>query len=181
MALSESINKSRNLHCKTGFSGVEFVGFLPKVKGGLTLTSDDTFEGVGLTGSVYQYEVKNDANIYSVEIVSDENTGTTVYNETLALSLPILDKETRNQIKLFAQGKYHAFIQTFDKKILLMGAEYGATLTAGTMTTGGARGDMSGFTLTLSSTERRPMVFVGATGSTIYNAAINLTGAITPQ
>lgn len=181
MALCESINKSRNLHCKTGFSGVESVGFLPIVNGGLTLTSDDTFEGTGMTGSVYRFLLNNDGNTYSEEIASDINTGTTVYTGTLTLTLPVLDKDTRNQVKLLAMGHYHVFIQMKDKKMLLMGSEFGAQLTTGTIATGGARTDMSGYTLTLTAQERRPIVFVGATGSTVYNSSINLTGVITPQ
>lgn len=181
MALCESINKSRNEHCKTGFSGVQAVGFLPKVNGGLTLTASDMFEGTGLTGSVYKFFLKNDANTYSEEIASDTNTGTTVYTGTLTLTLPVLDRETRDQVKLLAMGQSHIFIEMYDGKKLLMGSEFGAYLTGGTIATGGARTDMSGYTLTLTSMERRPIVFVDATGSTAYSSAINLTGMITPQ
>lgn len=181
MRLCESINLSRYENCKTGFSGVQAVGFLPKVPTGLTLTSEDLFEGVGLTGSVYKFFLKNDGNTYSEEIASDDNTGTTVYTGTLTLTLPVLDRETRDQVKLLAMGQSHIFIEMYDGKKLLMGSEFGASLTGGTIATGGARTDMSGYTLTLTSMERRPIVFVGATGSTIYIDAINLVDAIVPQ
>src|SRR6187402_1831115 len=125
MALCESINKSRRENCSNGFSGVQAVGFLPKIDGGLTLTSDDMFEGSGMTGSVYKFFLKADANTYSEEIASDINTGTTVYTGTLTLTLPVLDKDTRNQVKLLAMGQSHVFIEMYDGKKLLMGSEFG--------------------------------------------------------
>jgi hypothetical protein len=51
----ENISKSRLLGCKSNFSGIK-VSFMPYTK--LTLTAGDMFEGTGMTGSVYRYELK---------------------------------------------------------------------------------------------------------------------------
>jgi hypothetical protein len=51
----ENISKSRLL-CKSNFSGIKAVSFMPYTK--LTLTAGDMFEGTGMTGSVYRYELK---------------------------------------------------------------------------------------------------------------------------
>jgi hypothetical protein len=40
------------------------------------------------------------------------------------------------------------------------------------MSSSGARKDMSGFTMDFSTQERRPVVFLGSTGSTAYNNAV---------
>lgn len=181
--MSETINRSRKLGQKKNFSGIKAVGFLPFTN--LTLAASNYFEGAGMTSSsgtasVYRYDLKNDGNTYSEEITSDRNTGTTVYNGTLTLTLPTLDKETRDQIKLLAYDRCQVFLEAFDGKIFLAGLKCGCELTGGTLATGGARGDMAGFTLTLSTQEDEPLVFVGATGSAIYNSAINLTNIINP-
>jgi hypothetical protein len=42
------------------------------------------------------------------------------------------------------------------------------------MSSGGARKDMSGFTMDFSTQERRPVVFL-STGSTAYNNAVMIT------
>jgi hypothetical protein len=52
----ENISKSRLLGCKSNFSGIKAVSFMPYTK--LTLTAGDMFEGTGMTGSVYRYELK---------------------------------------------------------------------------------------------------------------------------
>ena len=174
----ENINKSRLLGCKTGFSGIKAVGFLPFAN--LTLSATDMFEGVGLTGSIYKFYLKNDGNTYTEEIDSNRQTHTTVYNGTLNLVLPSLDRETRDQVKLLAYGNPQIFLELYNGQIQLIGAELGADLSGGSITTGGARTEMSGYSLTFTTQERRPLVWLGVTGSTAYNAAINLTGAITP-
>jgi hypothetical protein len=51
----ENISKSRLLGCKSNFSGIKAVSFMPYTK--LTLTAGDMFEGTGMTGSVYRYEL----------------------------------------------------------------------------------------------------------------------------
>lgn len=177
--MANEISKSRLLNSKTGFSGIKAVSFLPYKK--LTLNSDDTFDGVGLTGSVYRYELKNDGNNYDEEGTPDRGTGTTVYTGTLNLVLPILDRATRDEVKLLAYGRPQIFLEKFDGTLLLAGTELGCELKSIKIGTGGARKDMSGFTLVFETEEKRPIVWVGATGSIAYEAAINLTGAIQPE
>lgn len=178
--MASEISKSRFLNTKEGFSGIKAVSFLPYLKT-ISLAADDTFQGTGLTGSVYRYEVKNDGCNYDEEGKPDRNTGTTVYTGTLNLVLPILDRATRDEVKLLAYGRPQVFIEKFDGTILLAGSEFGCELDSIKIGTGGKRSDMSGFTLQFKTEERRPIVYVVGTGSTAYNAAINITGAIQPS
>ena len=177
--MASEISKSRFLNTKEGFSGIKAVGFLPYQKT-ITLTTGDMFEGTGLTGSVYRYEVKNDGCNYDEEGKPDRNTGTTVYTGTLNLVLPILDRATRDEVKLLAYGRPQIFVEKYDGTILLAGSEFGCELESIKIGTGGKRSDMSGFTLQFKSEERRPIVYVGVTGSTVYNSSINIVGGIQP-
>ena len=45
----------------------------------------------------------------------------------------------------------------------MMGLEYGADVNGGTIVTGAAMGDMSGYTLTMNAQEKIPANFVDAT------------------
>lgn len=176
----DNISKSRLLGCKNGFAGIKAVGFMP-FNSSITLTAGEMFEGTGLTGSIYRYELKNDGCNYEEDVASDRATGTTVVTGTLNLVLPSLDRETRDQVKLLAYGRPQVFLELNNGTILLAGAEFGCDLTSAKLATGGAKKDMAGFTLAFAIEERRPIVWVGATGSTAYNSAINLTGAINPS
>lgn len=177
--MASEISKSRLLTSKENFSGVKAVGFLPYVKN-LTLTAGDVWEGGGMTGSVYTYIVKNDAISYEEVGSPSRDKGTTTYKGKLNLVLPTLDRATRDQVKLLAYGRPQIFIEKFDGTILLAGYQCGCECDSINMTTGAKRDDMSGFTLQFSTEEKLPMIFVGLTGSSIYNSSINLTGAIDP-
>lgn len=173
----EGTLRSRYLGCATNFSGIKAIGILP-VKTKLTLSTDDLYEGIGITGSIYRWEVFADANIADDDTQIDPQTRTNVSTTSLNLTIQGLDNNTRNQVKLLSYGKPKIFIEMFDDTILLMGHEFGCNLLNYKLSTGGARKDLSGITMTFQSEERKPLVFLGATGSTAYNAAINLTNAI---
>lgn len=180
--MASEISKGRLLTTKENFSGIKQVGFLPYVKN-LTLSASEMWEGGGMTGSIYPYIVKNDAITYDEDSAPSRDKGTTTYKGKLNLVLPTLDRATRDQVKLLAYGRPQIFIEKFDGTILLAGYQCGCELESIKMTTGAKRDDMSGFILQFSTEEKLPMIWVGATGSTIYNASINanMTGAIDPS
>jgi hypothetical protein len=182
----ESFNKSRKLGCKTRIkAGIKRVGFLPFVESatesGLTVGAQNIWDGVGLTGSVYVYSLKNDGNSYTDTLAADSNTRNVLFNGELTLTLPGLDADTHEQIMLLAVSNPHIFLELNSGKTLLVGAVNGAELTGGTFVTGGAATDMQGYTLTFTSQEGSLASLVGATGSTMYKNAIDMTGAIDPS
>lgn len=174
----EGITRSRYISCADNFSGIRAIGILP-IKTGLTLTSDGLFEGVGITGSIYRWEVDADANVGEGETQIDPQTLTNVTTQTLNLTIQGIDNDTLEQIRKLSYGKPKLFLEMFDDKtILLMGHKNGCRLLNYKVSTGGARTDLSGITLTFEAKEKRTMAILGATGSTAYNNAINLTNAI---
>ena len=56
-----------------------------------------------------------------------------------------------------------------------MGVEFGAEVTGGTVATGTAMGDLSGYTLTLTAQEKLPANFIS--GATLANPFAGLTNA----
>ena len=170
--MASEISKGRLLNTKEGFSGIKAVSFYPYTTA-IRLTASDYFEGTGLTGSVYRYEVFNDSSSYDVEGDSSDNTGTTVYSGTINLTLPILDSVTSGEVKLLAYRRPHIFIEKYDGTLLLAGAKNGCSLEKIKMGTGAKHGDLSGFTLQFKASETTPLVFCGVTGSNAYNASVS--------
>ena len=74
-----------------------------------------------------------------------------------------LTKEDHKTIKLLSFGRPHVIIEDNNGNLLLAGLEHGADVTGGTVVTGGAMGDMSGYTLTLSAMEKIPANFLDDT------------------
>jgi hypothetical protein len=58
-----------------------------------------------------------------------------------------------------------------------MGAEHGAEVTGGTISTGAAMGDLSGYTLTLAASELQPANFLE--GATSADPFAGLTSTVT--
>jgi len=76
------------------------------------------------------------------------------------LTLKKLTKEDHNAIKLFSFGRPNILIEDNNGNVFLAGAEYGADVTGGTVVTGGAMADMSGYTLSFTGMEKAPANFI---------------------
>ena len=93
-------------------------------------------------------------------ITASRENGTTFFEQTLNLTLHKLTKEDNKELKLLAFGRPHVVVEDYNGNVLLMGLEHGADVSGGTIVTGAAMGDLSGYTLTLSAMERKPANFI---------------------
>ena len=62
-----------------------------------------------------------------------------------------------------AFGRPHICVVDYNGNAMLVGLEHGAEVTGGTIVTGTAMSDLSGYTLTLTGMERTPANFLGDT------------------
>jgi hypothetical protein len=79
------------------------------------------------------------------------------------LNFKKLSKQTHNEVKLLAYARPHVIVEDNNGNKFMMGLEYGAEVTGGSIATGAAMGDMSGYSLTFSAQEKIPANFVDAT------------------
>ena len=96
-------------------------------------------------------------------ITSSRENGTTFYEQTLNLTLTKLDVATQQEIILMAKARPHIFVEDYNGNYFLVGAVHGADVSGGTIVTGAAMGDLSGFTLVFSAQETLPAYFVTST------------------
>ena len=71
-------------------------------------------------------------------------------------TLPKLSKEDNYQVKLLAWGRPRIVVEDYNGNFFLVGREHGADVTGGTIVTGAAMGDLSGYTLSFSAMELTP-------------------------
>jgi hypothetical protein len=147
--------------CKDSVGGLKAVYFVNYGDlGSATLGTDDEITDFSVTGATaYKYEIKGNSNFEQTITASREN-GTTFFEQTLNLTLKKLDKKTHKELKLMAYGRPHIVIEDYNGNAFLMGAEHGADITNGTIVTGGAMGDLSGYTVVLSGQEQLPANFL---------------------
>ena len=75
-----------------------------------------------------------------------------------------MSKEDNNEIKLLAYGRPHIIVEDYNGNAYLVGREHGADVTGGSIDSGAAMGDMSGYSITFNAMERTAANFLaGAT------------------
>ena len=113
-------------------------------------------------GTIFQYDLKGTSS-FEQTITSSRENGTTFYDQVLTLSFKKLDKETHDEIALLATSRPKVFVEDNNGNVFVGGLEYGMDCNGGSIVTGAAMGDLSGYTLTLQGMEKKPANFYSAT------------------
>ena len=153
------LTSGRSLGDKRSVGGLKAVYFADFGTLGATTIVDGEITAVAGTPDFFKYEIKGSSSLETTINSSREN-GTTFYTQALNLTLPILDKATQEQIKILATVRPHVVVEDYNGKFFLVGLENGAEVNGGTVVSGAAMGDMSGFTLTMEGMEKYPPYFV---------------------
>ena len=180
------LNLGRKEPCKDVVGGIKNVYFVDFGDLG-TVTEDD--EITNMTGdssnnlTAFKYEVKGNSS-FETNITASRENGTTFFEQTLNLTLHKLTKEDNKELKLLAFGRPHVVVEDYNGNCMLMGLEHGADVSGGTIVTGAAMGDLSGYTLTLSAMERKPANFMDvnadiSTAGYPFSEFAGLSGTVT--
>ena len=171
------LTRGRKEPCKDVVGGIKAVYFMDY--GDITIAYDgtdtDVVDDLG-TVTAYKYEIKGNSS-FEQTITSSRENGTTFFDQTLNLTLKKLTVQDHKELKLMSYGRPHVVIHDYNGNAFLMGAEHGAEVNGGTIVTGAAMGDLSGYTLTLNAQEQTPANFLE--GATEANPFAGLTGTVT--
>ncbi len=171
------LTKGRKEPCKDSVGGIKAVYFADF--GDITIAYDstdtDVVDDLG-TVTVFKYELKGNSS-FEQTITSSRENGTTFFEQALNLTLKKLTVQDHKELKLMSYGRPHIVVQDYNGNAFLMGAEHGCDVTGGTIATGAAMGDMSGYTLTFSAMEQVPANFLE--GATEADPFAGLTGTVT--
>ncbi|MEN8880586.1 MAG: hypothetical protein ABF311_10475, partial [Polaribacter sp.] len=74
--------------------------------------------------------------------------------------LTFQDKATQEELKLIAHARPHVVVEDYNGNYFLLGLEHGAEVSGGSITTGAAMADLSGYSLTIVAQETAPPYFV---------------------
>lgn len=157
-----ALTTGRSLPCKSAVGGLKTVYFADYGTLGTATISSGEITALAGTPTWFQFDIKGNSSLETAINSSREN-GTTFYTQTLSLTLTYLDKSTQEEIKLLAAARPHIAIEDYNGNFFLVGLEHGAEVTGGTVVSGAAMGDLSGFTLTFEAMETSPAYFVTST------------------
>jgi hypothetical protein len=162
--MSCDISAGRLEPCKNSVGGLTAVYFVNYGDAtGYTYDSVDTdvIDTVAGTPTAYKYELKGTSS-FTQNINASRDNGTVFFEQVLELSLKKLTMKDHRNIKLLAYGRPQVLVEDYNGNVFYCGLKNGMDVTGGTIVTGAAMGDMSGYTLTLTGMEQVPANFLGA-------------------
>lgn len=167
-----NLTQGRAEPCKESVGGLQGAYFINYTTGSFTKDANGLVTDLPAGTTVYYYELKG-TSAYTETVNSSRENGTTFFNQELTLNLKKLTNEMTTQLKLMAYGRPQVIVWTMNGEALLVGEKEGADVTAGTIQTGAALGDLYGYSVTLTGQERLPAAFLS--GSTDSNPFAGLT------
>jgi hypothetical protein len=146
-----------------GLKAVYFVNWTDRTSitygtGANTDAIEEVADNDGSPVNAYKYQLKGNSS-FTQTITSSRENGTTFFQQELALTLKKLSITDNKQIKLLAYGRPMVIVEDNNGSLFLCGTEHGMDVTGGTIVTGAAMGDLSGYTLTLTGMEPVPANF----------------------
>ena len=174
------LSLGRKEPCKDVVGGIKAVYFTDFGDLGTVTETDDQITDLSGTFTAFKYEVQGNSS-FEQNITSSRENGTTFFEQTLNLTLHKLSKEDNKELKLLAYGRPHVAVEDYNGNVFVMGLQHGADVSGGTIVTGAAMGDLSGYTLTLTGMEVKPANFVASpTLIDPYAGMTSATVTVTP-
>ena len=173
------LTQGRKAPCKDVVGGITAVYFADYGDIGTATLASGEITDFNTDFTVFKYELKGSSS-FEQSINSSRENGTTFFEQTLNITLPKLTKEDHNEIKLLAYGRPQIFVQDYNDNLFAVGLEHGAEVTGGTIVTGAAMGDLSGYTLSFTGQEVLPAQFIdGATAADPFGGLATSTVTVT--
>lgn len=161
------ISRGRLEECAESVGGINAVYFVNNGDLGSVVydvTDTDVIDDFPGSPTAYKFDVRG-ASTYTETPTKSRENGTTFFEQVLELQLPKLTKEDHKTVKLLCYGSPHIFIEDNNGNFFTAGLEFGMDVSGGSIVTGGAMGDMSGYTLSFTGQEKLPANFISNVGS----------------
>ena len=166
------LSQGRQEVCKESIGGLQGAYFINYTTGSFTKNGSGEVTALPSGSTVYFYQLKG-SSAYTETVNTSRDNGTTFFSQELTLNLKKLTNEMTTQLKLMAYARPQVVIWTNNGDALLVGEKLGADVTAGTIQTGAALGDLYGYSVTLTGMEQLPASFLS--GSTTSNPFAGLS------
>jgi hypothetical protein len=160
-----NLSAGRNEVCKESIGGLQGVYFINYTTGSFTTDANGVVTALPASSSLYYYSLKGNSS-YTETVNTSRDNGTTFFSQELTLNLKKLTNEMTTQLKLMAYGRPQILVWTNNGDTLLVGQEHGADVTAGSIATGAAMGDLYGYSVTFTGMEQLPAGFISGSSTT---------------
>ncbi len=166
------LTKGRDKVCKDGLGGQSTLYVYNSIEDAFTVVDGEaTAINAGLT-EVFKYELEGDGNTLEQSMVGDRNTSTKVNTQTLTTILKKMDAATNAELNLLVAGYPQAVVEDRNGKLHALALDDGMDFTV-VGSTGGAKTDMNGYTLTGVATTRDLAPILDDATATAFKALVS--------
>ena len=141
------ITIGRDRACKDGLGGNSTLYLYNELADAFTVLNGEATAMNVLLTAAFAFPLEGDGNTLEQSMVSDRNTGTKVNTQTLTVTLKNMDAATNAEFNLLAAGYPQAVVVDRNGNHHAIGLDDGIDFTV-LASTGGAKTDMNGYTLT---------------------------------
>ena len=142
-----------------GLDAVYFCNFDDLPTSAITVSADDEVTAVTGDPMLFKYDLKGTSNLEQT-VTSSRDNGTTFFDQVLSLNLKKQDLTTHKEVKLLAHGRPKIIVRDNNSNFFLVGHEHGADVNGGTISSGTAFGDFTGYNLTFQAMEKSAALFL---------------------
>ena len=166
------ISAGRLRACKSNVGGVSSIYFINYVEDAFTISAGQATAINPLVTVAYEYEIDGDTHNLVQDFVSSKDNGTSVNTQTLTAMLKGMDATTSAQLNTLVYGKVIAVVKERNGKYLVAGLDDGMDFNV-TASTGSAKADMNGYTLTGTATTKALAPMLDASTITAFLALVD--------
>ena len=143
--------------CKTYNNNINAVATINTTE--MTTAGFATWSGQsGGATTVFKYDLVPNLSSMTVNINSDAANGTSFFTQTLSVTLQKIDHDMTNELRLMAYSRAQIFVQDTNDNVFLLGIDNGCDVTGGTIVSGAAKGDLTGYTIEWSAEEKNAVI-----------------------
>ena len=178
-----SVTAARGLNCRDQVGGIKAVylqTFSPSFYAGLTVTADtNTFTAIGESATVFRYDVRPQSSSFTVTINAAE-AGSAAYDTACELTLHSMTSADNAELANVVGTLMTVYVLDANDNVWTLGAKNGVQVTAGTASSGTARADLNGYTLSITGSEATlPLLVAASADATAANWPFDsITGTV---
>lgn len=158
------ITSGFSLGCRDNAGGIKNIYILSGSIDAVTEASEGLISDLSGFGNFYKFELTKQTGDFTETPTPSLENGTVFYDQSLNVAFHKMQSSVRNQVKVLAQNPdLKIIVETnngqeapYTGRYFLMGRHRGATLSAGSATTGTGFGDANQYALTFQGMEPFP-------------------------
>ena len=144
-----------------GLKAVYFVNYDADIYKDATIVSGE-ITGFGSAITLYKFDLKGTNNSFDEANENSRDNGTSFWTQTGTLVLKKQDLATQSELKLLAYGRPLVVVEDYNGNFRMAGFENGCEVAVNTAS-GAAMGDLNGYNITFTGTEKTPASYIDAT------------------